>query len=313
MSSCPAPPLKGFTILMKWLALRACVMVAALPLYTAAAALPSSRLADTVVSINFAVVPGKPLLLNQRPQFSFSLLAAPGQPIHEIVAVANGSRTTPLSVTLAVGDAVTPPQGGGLSFQDVGTQHQIGRWTNLNTVSVTVPPYRITYVPMTVTVPAGARPGDYEGSISATTVGGVEITQGRFHTFIHTTKRCLVYLRVAGHASAGVRIVRAGLVSPYKAPILAVALKNTGTLIAVPTATVMTFQGPQKTYTLRAAIGTIVAGASTTIAFNLSRALPRGAYKVSIAMSYNVRPTYGGYSGPFQQMQTRWSGTVVVA
>jgi hypothetical protein len=284
-----------------------CALIAALPLSPLAAA----RLADGSSVINFAVVPGTPLLRHQRPQFSFTLQAAPGHLLHDYVAVANGSTTTPLTVRLSVSDAVTPPKGAGLSYSDGGVQHQIGLWTQLSAMTVTVSPNAATLVPITVRVPSSARPGDYEGSIAATTVSGLTLTQGRARSIFHFTQRCLVYLRVLGHASAGLRIAHVGfMTAPNKRAVFGITLTNTGTLIDRPATSLVTLIGSRKTYTVRPLIGMITAGASTIVGFDLGQAVPAGTYTVRIAIIFFVRPTY---AGPYQQLQTTWTGHVVVA
>lgn len=296
---------------MKRLVLSFFILMTALQVCSvSAASLPAARLSDSSISVNFAVVPGRPLLTGNKPTFVFNEQALPGQTIHDIVAIANGSRTAPLTVTLAVGDAVTPANGGGLSFHDTGAQHGVGRWSRLGDSSVVVPPYKIEYVPITVTVPSGVKPGEYAGSISATTVVGVQFTQGRIKTTIHATKRSLIFVRVSGHASLGLKIVRAGQVIPAKHAILDVTLRNTGTVIARPATTIVTFIGAKKTYTLHPMIGIVTAGASTTLSLDVSRGLPHGTYTVTVLINYLVEPQNEG--PPVQQMRTSWSGTMVV-
>ncbi len=211
-------------------------------------------------------------------------------------------------------DAQTPRSGAGLAFIDTRAQHQIGRWTQLHTYTVTVLPNDAVVVPITLSVPAGTRPGDYEGSVSATTLSGVQYTNGGTRTVIHFTKRCLIYLRVLGRASAGLQILGARLADPpsttqHRRTIFTVALKNTGTVIATPTTTVMTFVGRAKTYTLRPTIRAVTGGVSTIVGFDLSRTLPAGTYRASIGLLYNVLPQY---PGPDQQRRATWDGVVIV-
>src|SRR5919202_814497 len=272
----PAPRERMNTISMRPL-LHLCALVAALPLWSAAAAPPLSPLAGADPG-SFAIAPGKPILTHQPPQRYFTYAVAPGQSVNDVVAVLNPSRTAPLTVRWSASDARTPSQGAGIVVSYAGPQREIGTWIHIATQTVTVAPNHVTFVPIKVSIPASVRPGEYQGAISAVDLHPTTITQGGLHYRISFRRTLAVVLRVLGPASAGLQIVRARLVAPGKHAVLALTLKNTGTVIDHPIATLMTFTGPHTSYTQRSMIGALTASAPTTVMLAIGRTLPPATY-----------------------------------
>jgi Bacterial protein of unknown function (DUF916) len=285
-----------------------CALAAALPLWSAAAAPPLSPLAG-VDPLSFAIAPGKPILTHQPRQRYFTYAVAPGQSVNDVVAVLNPSRTAPLTVSWSASDARTPSQGAGIVVSYAGPQREIGTWIQIATQTVTVAPNHVTFVPIKVSIPASVRPGEYQGAISAVDLHPATITQGHLHYRISIRRTLTVVLRVLGPASAELQIARARLVAPDKRAVLALTLKNTGTVIDHPIATLMTFTGPQMSYTQRAVIGALTAGDSTTIMLTLGRTIPPATYRLSIQITYLARLSNGAAAQPFR---TQWTGTVTV-
>jgi Bacterial protein of unknown function (DUF916) len=285
-----------------------CALAAALPLWSAAAAPPLSPLAGAD-PLSFAIAPGKPILTHQPPQRYFTYAVAPGQSVNDVVAVLNPSRTAPLTVRWSASDARTPSQGAGIVVSYAGPQREIGTWIHIATQTVTVAPNHVAFVPIKVSIPASVRPGEYQGAISAVDLHPATITQGRLHYSISIRRTLTVVLRVLGPASAGLQIVRARLVAPGKHAVLALTLKNTGTVIDHPIATLMTFTGPHTTYTQRPLIGALTAGDSTIVMLAIGRTLPPATYKLSIQITYLAHLSNGAAAQPFR---AQWTRTVTV-
>jgi hypothetical protein len=190
-----------------------------------------------------------------------------------------------------------------------GPQRQIGTWIRIAAQTVTVAPNHVTFVPMKVSIPGSVRPGEYEGAISAIDLHPATITQGHLHYRISIRRTLAVVLRVLGPASAGLQIVRARLVTPGKRAVLALTLKNMGTVIDHPVATLMTFTGPHTNYTQRPMIGAVTAGDSTALMFAVGRTLPPATYRLSIQITYLAHLSNGAAAQPFR---TEWTGRVTV-
>src|SRR2546423_7510747 len=285
-----------------------CTLAAALPLWSAAAAPPLSPLTGAA-PLGFAIAPGEPILTGQRPQRYFTYTVAPGRSVNDVVAVLNRSSIAPLTVRWSASDAVTSPQGGGIVVNYAGSQQAIGRWIHISTPTVTVAPNHVTFVPITVSIPRSVRPGEYEGAISAIDLHPATITQGRLHYRIDIRRTLTVVLRVMGPASVGLQIARARLVAPYKRAIIGITLKNTGTVIDHPIATLMTFTGSHTTYTQRQSIGAVTVGASSTVMLAVGRTMPPATYRLSIQITYLAQLSNGAAAQPFR---AAWTATVTV-
>jgi hypothetical protein len=94
----------------------------------------------------------------------FHLSAAPGTRLNE-VAVVNNHTAAPVTLLTYVVDGLTTPQGAfALDSQD-SQPVSIGLWSSLSTTRITVPANSEVEVPITITVPEDATPGDYVGGI----------------------------------------------------------------------------------------------------------------------------------------------------
>ena len=265
---------------------------------------------DTTVPLGFVVAPGRPLLQHLPLERSFHLTTAAGTTVDDRIAVLNLSAVSPLTLTLRALDGMTPPVGAGITFSENLPQRQIGRWAHLDTTRVMVLPRQYVVVPLRLAVPATARPGEYEGAISATSQQAVTVAAGGRRYLIHGTRRCLVFLRVSGAATAGLAIVGARLASGASpAPLLAVSLRNTGSVTAQPLSTRITVGHAHRTATVQAAIGTVSGGASTVVYLPLQGRMAPGAYPVSIVLTYLAHTSA---TGPVQRLRAAWHGAVVV-
>lgn len=291
---------------MKRLAFCAAVLVAALPLWPAAASTLSRHSSAQGVPINFNIVPGN----QQPPKRYFTYAMNPGQSLNDTLAVINPG-TAPLTVKLGVSDVHTKPQGAGITFNLSSKQYTVGRWLRVDNSTVTVAPNHVLFVGLHLNIPSSVRPGEYEGTINATNTQAQTITTGKTTIKIHGTVRCVVMLRVNGRASAGLRIAKTGVVLIGKQQVVGLTLQNTGTVTDRPTAAVITFtpSGPHKPFTIRPSIDTIMGGDSTVVAFALTQALAPGAYSVTVQLTYlaQLSPL-----APAISLQSTWNGHLTV-
>lgn len=288
----------------------------ALPAWASAASPTPTPPGPGLIPFDFAVVPGCQFAPSchphpAKPQLSFSYTLAPGQTIHDTVAVMNPSKSGPITINLSVADGVTPARGAGITFNSTGTLHQVGSWIHLSNTSTTVPAGYISLTPLTISIPRSVKPGEYTGAVIGASAKATIVTAGKIHYAMHGAKRCLVMVRVVGQASAGLQIVSAsaGVAAAQKQAAFGVMLKNTGTVIDRPTAAVLTFTGSGKTYTVRPPIGAIAGGAATTVSWLLGNAVPPGAYRVSVQIAYLAQPDP---RRPAQSLHTTWAGSVSV-
>ncbi len=279
-------------------------MIAALPLWTALAAGPTSQ----GIQVNFTILPGSQVQ-GQPVKRYFGLAVAPGQTYSDSVLIVNPSKTHALTVKLSVSDAATPPQGGGLAFNDTHQQHYIGSWLRLSQSSVVVPPNMIAHIPLSLVLPASVQPGEYLGAINAIDTSPVTVTSGKLKFSVYVNRRCLVRLQVPGVAPIGLAVARVGMTGPPAARLVSITLKNTGTVVDYPGIAVLTFTGASKAYTVRVRVGQLLGGDSTSLAFAAKRIVPPGAYQVGVRVAYAVYPAPGAAA---QSFQATWSGPVVV-
>jgi len=140
----------------------------------------------------------------------FYLEAAPGTTVHDKVSVANLS-DRPMTFQLYGADAYNTPRDGGFALRAVDQkQTGVGAWTHLAKGTLTIPARTRADVPFTLTVPAGAEPGDHSGAVVAldTAVEGTS-TSGNVAVGIKRAVGARIYLRVSGPAvpAVGVRNV----------------------------------------------------------------------------------------------------------
>lgn len=279
-------------------------LCAVLPGWVAAAAPPPP---DPSAPINFTILPGHQTQ-GRPPQRTFLYTFAPGQSGADTVAVVNPSRTTALTVRLSVSDALTAPWGGGINF-DTAKQRQIGRWLHLSSAMVTVAPYHIAFVPVTVNVPASVRPGEYAGVINATSVQAATIQSGHLHWHVYFNRQAMVWLRVTGRAAAGLSVRKVTLTGAPAHAVLGLTFQNTGTVIDYPIATLLTIRGRTRTSTMRLSLGTVLGGGATALMVALNQAAPTGRDQVRIQVTYMATPAPGA---PARRLKTEWSGIVAV-
>ncbi len=307
---------------MKRFALYTLALAAALPLWpvTAASPTPPPPSLGTVgssgnnIPINFTIVPGKFIVSkhNGPVQRYFLYNVAPGQSVSDIAAIGNTSNTT-LTVRLTTSDALTPPQGGGIAFNKGSNQRTIGRWlaVNAGNTSISIPSKSYALVGLTLRVPSSVVPGQYIGAINGINARIAKIKRGQ-HTFnISGVVSCLVFLRVQGRASAGLKIgtVAIGHLSGHT--LLMMHLQNTGTLIDQPIVT-LRFVGGGLTRPIvaSAALSEILGMSATTEQLSIERFIhTAGTYQVHIDIANQVRLSE---TAPPTVTHLSWDGPLVV-
>lgn len=282
-------------------------LVVELPVWPALAAGSPAPAPDQPAPINFNILPGSQLQ-GHPVNRTFSYTLARGASLHDTVLIVNPSKTTPLTVRLSVSDGLTRPAGGGLTFDDSARQRRLGRWIHLAVSSITVPPYHLSYVPLTLSLPPSVPPGEYEGAVNATDEQPEITSAGKIHVRVYMNRRCLVSLRVPGRVTTGLQVGRAVVTPGGAHGVLSFTLRNTGTLFAYPTAITVGIRG-KSAYTLHAAAGMVLGGDSTQLAYPLMHGLPAGAYSVRIDVTYRAALS----AAALQQLHAGWRGGLTIA
>ncbi|MFF5076462.1 WxL protein peptidoglycan domain-containing protein [Actinoplanes sp. NPDC000266] len=161
--------------------------IAAVLILTAVLAPPTPAHAD---SLTWSVAPSGPKGPNGRTALDYKL--DPGATLTDHIAVTNHSRK-PLTLRLYASDAFTTA-GGGFDLLTAGaTPKDTGSWIKLGRTTVTLPKSSRVVVPLTLTVPTNATPGDHAGGVVASMTEGAD---GQFTVDHRVGTR--VYLRVTG-------------------------------------------------------------------------------------------------------------------
>ena len=142
---------------------------------------------------------GRPVTkVDGRPYYFY--LAQPGSTLTDLVAVVNVG-SAPITLSVYATDAGNSLDGS-FAFPAAAVKPvDVGTWIHLrlphSTPTITVPGRSTTFVPVTVTVPANASPGDHAGALIASLQGEVRNSQGQL---VHLDQRVAtrIFLRVAG-------------------------------------------------------------------------------------------------------------------
>ncbi|GAA2853607.1 hypothetical protein Acy02nite_50260 [Actinoplanes cyaneus] len=173
------------------------------PLVAALLAVATLALSTTPVaaepandSLTWSVTPSGPQGPNGRTALDYKL--DPGATITDHLAVTNHSRR-PLTLRLYASDAFTTA-GGGFDLLAAGAApRDAGGWVTLARTTVTLPKSSRVVIPLTLTVPGNATPGDHAAGVvaSLTDAGTGTGPDGRRVTVDHRVGT-RIYLRVTG-------------------------------------------------------------------------------------------------------------------
>jgi hypothetical protein len=127
----------------------------------------------------------------------FTLQGAPGTVLKDKVSVSNLS-SKPMTFTLYGADAYNTPRDGGFAVRGNDEKMtDLGSWVSLAASTVKIPARTRADIPFTVTIPAGATPGDHPGAIVALDTQ-VDKAKGKVAVGVRRAVGARVYLKVSG-------------------------------------------------------------------------------------------------------------------
>lgn len=132
----------------------------------------------------------------ERP--SLYLSAAPGTTLTDRVTVTNKT-AEPLTLRLYAADAYNTPRDGGFAVRDRNEkQRSVGAWARTDRDTVTVGPKASVTVPLTITVPENAEPGDHPGALIALDERVEATRRGALAVGVRRAVGARIHLRVNG-------------------------------------------------------------------------------------------------------------------
>lgn len=170
----------------------------------------------------------------------FHLSVLPGETINATAIVSNHTAVDVELETYAVDGLTTETGAFALKAED-DLRTQVGQWTHNLTRQITVTGQSQLAVPFAITVPLGAKPGDYQGGliIQSPPVEGATTNSGGTPVRIDVVQRqgVRIYLTVEGEAHASVTPGVMSWVKGADSVTLKLPVKNTGNVTLQPTAT----------------------------------------------------------------------------
>jgi hypothetical protein len=207
-----------------------------------------ARLPTLAVTAFLAVVAASPAAVAGAPAASFALapqhydpaLAAtqsyfvavgqPGETFANNVRVRNVGTKAGTALLCAV-DATTGKTSGAVYLDRTKPRPGVGSWVTLGASSVTLGPGESAIVPITVHVPAGARPGDHLGGIVAENAALTGATgRGALQIKVRHLTIAAVEVQVPGKTAAALRIGGAQAGGEHGYQYVYLRLANTGWL-----------------------------------------------------------------------------------
>ncbi|MFE7467533.1 WxL protein peptidoglycan domain-containing protein [Streptomyces sp. NPDC057499] len=132
------------------------------------------------------------------PRPYFYLSADPGATLRDKVTVTNKT-DRPQTYRLYAADAYNTARDGGFAVRGKGErQRSVGAWARTGREKVTVPPRGSVDVPLTITVPEDAEPGDHPGALVALDERVDPAGDGSVAVGIQRAVGARIYLRVNG-------------------------------------------------------------------------------------------------------------------
>jgi Bacterial protein of unknown function (DUF916) len=220
----------------------------------------------------------------------FIAVERPGQTYINSIRIRNLGKQTGTALLYAV-DATTGQTSGAVYLDSSKPRSGVGAWATLGASSVTLGPGQSRVIPVTVHVPAGARPGDHLGGIVAenealTSSNG----KGALRIKIRHLTIAAILVQVPGKAQAKMEIagVRAGGEHGYQYVYL--HLKNAGTVGTKPTGSLLISDASGKQIASRdLKLDTFLPGTSIDYPVLLpERALSPGGYTAAVELTYSA-------------------------
>ncbi|GAA0463121.1 hypothetical protein Ade02nite_29820 [Paractinoplanes deccanensis] len=227
--------------------------------------------------LTWSVSPSGPQGPNGRPALDYKL--DPGATLTDHVAVTNHS-ARPLTLRLYASDAFTTAGGGFDLLAGTTKPTGAGSWIRLGRTTVTLPKSSRVIVPLTLTVPANATPGDHAAGVVASLTSGT----GESFTVDHRVGT-RVYLRVTGPVRPALSITDVHLTTSTPWNPLALP-RLTATFTIANTGNVRLSARPSA----RAA-GPFGIGATTAAGAPVAEILPGGSVRTSVRLD-SVPPLF---------------------
>ena len=243
----------------------------------------------------------------------FVAVAGPGTTFQNSVRVSNMGTRAGTALLYAV-DATTGQTSGAVYLGRGMPRHGVGAWITLGASSVTLAPGQSQIVPITVHVPAGARPGDHLGGIVAENAALTQATgHGALQIKIRHLTIAAVEVQVPGDAATLVDLtgVRAGGEHGYQYVYL--HLKNLGALTTKPTGRVLISSADGQTVATRSLkLDTFLPGTASDYPLLLPKeALSPGKYRATIDLTYAASALgYRRAGGPAETISHSFDFTV---
>jgi hypothetical protein len=195
------------TITLRRLATLICTLAVA---FTAIAVTPT--VAHAATNGQWALLPYVPANSSGAARSNFALEVKPGQTLTDKVSLFNLTNK-PISFKLFSADAYNTPKGGGFALQtDTQKPVDAGSWIHIYTTSYTIAPLTRADIPVTITVPNSATPGDHAAGIVALNINPATIKKSGSVTYaIKDAVGVRVYVRVLGPLKPSLEVSNVGL------------------------------------------------------------------------------------------------------
>jgi hypothetical protein len=223
-------------------------------------------------------------------QSYFIAVERPGQTYTNSFRIRNLGKQTGTALLYAV-DATTGQTSGAVYLDGTKPRRDVGAWVTLGVRSVTLAPGQSRIVPITVHVPAGARPGDHLGGIVAENEALTSSSgKGALQIRIRHLTIAAVEVQIPGKAAARVEVggVRAGGEHGYQ--YVYVHLTNSGALTTKPTGSLQVFDASGKQVASRdLKLDTFLPGTAIDYpVLLLQQALNPGSYTGKVELTYSA-------------------------
>lgn len=231
---------------------------------------------------------------------------AAGATIHEQIRVTNVGAAAGTLKLYAV-DGTTGQTSGTVYKNSTAPRRDVGRWIALSTARLTLAPGQSRVLSFSVTVPAGATPGDHVGGIVA---DNQTLTQRKNGGAIRIKIKHLtvdaVVVRVAGPTAPGLRLGRATATGGNGFQYLHIGLANTGDVMIKPSGTLLVQSGGKTVLRKVLQLDTLIPNTSITYPISLPTALKPGRYDAVVTLHYGNRVLVNGdgVGGPLALSRT---------
>jgi hypothetical protein len=246
-------------------------------------------------------------------QSYFVVKAKPGDTVSNSVRVVNtGTRSG--TVLLYPVDATTGRTSGAVYLDRTKPRHDVGAWIAVGTPSLTLAAGKSAVVPVTLHVPATARPGDHLGGVVAENTA---LTQGSGKGSLQIRVRHLTIVgyevQVPGPAAALAEVTGVKAAGENGYQFVDLHLANTGALTSKPTGTlVITDSNGKQVASESFKLDTFLPGTAIDYPVLLPKqALAPGDYRAAVTLTYGSAPIgYRRVAGPTRTISRTFPFTV---